>query len=280
VSGNAWTEWGAEPAVWSGIGLLALAYGLGLAVLWRRAGIGHGIRPRQAAAFAGGLLALVLALASPVDHLAEELLSAHMVQHLLLVMVAAPLLVLGEPMVAFAWALPRRPRLAIAGAWHRAGGVRHAWRWVSGATVAWVLHLAALYVWHLPVLYQAALASELLHALEHAFFLGTGLLFWYALLRLTSHRRTGHGAAVLYLFAAAMAETPLGALMLFSQQLWYPVYAATAPAYGLTGLEDQQLAGTIMWVPPGVLMLGIATVMFLAWFEALERRMKEREDAI
>ncbi len=137
----------------------------------------------------------------------------------------------------------------------------------------------ALYVWHLPRLYQAALANDGVHALEHAMFLGTALLFWFALFRLAGRRQIGNGAGVLYLFSAVLAETPLGALMLFSQQLWYPVYAATTPAYGFSALEDQQLAGTIMWVPPGLVMLGIASVMFLAWLEALERRMKEREDA-
>lgn len=270
-------EPGAPVGAWIGIGLLALAYGWGLVVLWRRAGVGHGLSVRRAAAFAGGLLALALALVSPIDHLAEELLSVHMVQHVLLVMVAAPLLVLGEPLIAFAWALPRRPRLAIVASLGRPGGGMAAWRFLSSAGAAWVIHLAILYAWHLPALYQAALENEALHALEHALFLGTAMLFWFALFELGGRKGIGNGAAVLYLFAAALGETPLGALMLFSQQLWYPAYAATAPAYGLTALEDLQLAGTIMWVPPGLLMLGIAAVLFLAWMAAVEQRMQQRE---
>jgi putative membrane protein len=278
MSEHLWTEWGTESGAWIATALLAAAYGHGLWVLWRRAGMGHGVTAKRASLFAAGLLALTLALVSPLAHLADELLSAHMVQHLLLVMIAAPLLVLGQPLAVLAWALPRRGRLSVARAWHRARPLRMAWAWVSLPAVAWAVHLVTFYAWHLPSLYQAAVADEALHALEHGLFLGTAVLFWHALLQLSGRKRLGNGAALLYLFAAALAETPLGALMLFSQVPWYPAYAATAPAFGLSVLEDQQLAGTIMWVPPGLLMLGIAAVMFLAWFEALERHMREREE--
>jgi putative membrane protein len=271
-----WAAWSNEPAIWLSIGLPALAYAGGARAVWRRAGYGHGVRPHQVAFFGLGLVALILALASPLEHLADELLSAHMVQHLLLIMVAAPLLVLGRSAVALAWALPRPARLAGGRWWHRAGALHTLWRWLNLPLTALALHLVTLWVWHVPALYQAALSDETVHALEHLLFLSTGMLFWQALLRLGGRQRLGYGLGVLYLFAAAMGETMLGALMLFSQQPWYPAYAGTA-VFGLSALEDQQLAGAIMWVPPGVIMLGIAAGMFLAWLDALERRVQKRE---
>jgi putative membrane protein len=279
MSQHWWADWNIEPAIALGITLLALAYARGAWAVWQRAGYGHGVRHRQAAFFALGLLAIFLAVASPLDALANELLSAHMVQHLLLIMVAAPLLVLGRPAVAFAWALPRPARLATAHWWHHARGLQAGWRWLNRASVALALYLLTLWVWHAPVLYQAALADENVHALEHLLFLGTGMLFWQALLRLGGGQRLGYGLGVLYLFVAAMGETMLGALMLFSQQPWYPAYAGSTAAFGFSALEDQQLAGTIMWVPPGVITLGIAAGMFLAWLDALEQRMQTRERA-
>jgi putative membrane protein len=271
------TDWGFEPAIWLSIVAAALLYGIGTWRVWGRAGHGHGIRPKQAACFAAGLLAIVLALMSPIDHLAEDLLSAHMVQHLLLILAAAPLLVLGAPQTAFAWALPRNPRLAAARRLHGARRLRAVWRWITRPAAAWSLHVGTLLAWHLPGLYQAALANDAVHALEHLMFLGTAFTFWWALLRMGRTGRLSYGLGVLYVFGAGLAESGLGALMLFSDQVWYPAYAATTPGYGLSALTDQQLAGVIMWVPPSVVMLGIAVAMFLAWLRAIEAHMRQLE---
>jgi putative membrane protein len=238
--------------------------------MWRRSGVGSGIRRWEAAAFAGGWTALFLALVSPLHPLGSALFSAHMVQHELLVAVAAPLLVLGRPMIPMLWAVPIGWRRA-AGGWAKHGAARGAWRALTAPLVAWALHAAALWTWHLPGPYQATLRSGALHTLQHASFLGTALLFWYAVAH-GRERRMGYGAAVFYLFATAMHGGALGALLTFASRPWYPEYAPTAAAWGLTPLEDQQLAGLIMWIPAGVSYLVAALVLMVAWMRESERR--------
>jgi putative membrane protein len=206
------------------------------------------------------MLALFVALVSPLDALGTALFSAHMVQHMVLVLVAVPLLVLGAPQTGLLWALaePRRRRL---GAWwHCATGLRIGWRALSRPLVVWLLHAAALWLWHLPRLYQAALTSELVHLAEHASFLGTALLFWWVLLGGSPRERLNPALGVLYLFSFALQGGLLGALMTFAPAPWYPAYTTTVAAWGLTPLEDQQLAGLIMWVPAGLVYLAAALV--------------------
>jgi cytochrome c oxidase assembly factor CtaG len=199
-------------------------------------------------------------MVSPLHPLGGALFSAHMVQHELLMALAAPLLVLGRPVIPLLWALPIGWRRA-AGAAVRGGPLRGAWRVLSAPFAAWLLHGAALWLWHLPGPYQATLASDALHTLQHASFLGTALLFWYALFH-GRQGRMGRGAAVFYLFATAMHSGGLGALITFARHPWYPAYGAAAAAWGMSPLEDQQLAGLIMWIPAGVsyLVAGLALV--------------------
>src|SRR5690606_3995771 len=140
---------------------------------------------------------LFLALATPLDPLGGSLFSAHMVQHELLMLLAAPLLVLGAPMVAFLWALPRAWRRPL-GRWARRRSVRAAWHAIPHPLVAWGLHAAAIWIWHAPRLYEATLTSDLIHALQHLSFFGTALLFWWPVLHPNPHRRLGQGLAVLY----------------------------------------------------------------------------------
>ena len=265
-----WSAWSSDPSVLLGLVLIAWLYARGLGALWRRAGVGRGVRRWQAAAFAAGWAALFVALVSPLDALGAALFSAHMSQHLVLVTIAAPLLVLGLPIVPMLWALPEPSRRAL-GAWWR-------WAWVArGAAcaltqplVAWTLHTVALWVWHLPSLYQAALRSELVHLAEHASFLGTALLFWWTVVHPGPRGASGYGLGVLAVFAMAMQSGILGALMTFSPTPWYPAYAATVAAWGLTPLEDQQLGGIIMWVPGGFLYLAAALALFVAWIGAVD----------
>jgi putative membrane protein len=141
--------------------------------------------------------------------------------------------------------------------------VRATWRVLRLAPVAWTLHVAMLWAWHLPSLYEAALRSEAVHVLEHTAFFATALLFWWLLVA-PHGRRLGTGAAVMYLFAAALQCTILGALITFARHPWYPSHYATTRAWGFTPLEDQQLAGLLMWIPAGLVYVAAVVPVLVA----------------
>ncbi len=274
------TRWAFEPGALVGIVALAAAYAAGVRHVWSRAGRGRGVGRAQAAAFCAGGAALLLALASPLDAWAADLFSAHMTQHLLLVLVAAPLLVLGNVALALAWAPPPRWRRAGARWWHAPRAGRAALRAVAHAAAtpaaAWLLHAIALVAWHAPALYDAALTSAPVHALEHACFLGTALLFWWRVLQPTGRRALGHGAAVFYTTAMALVGSALGALLTFSSRPWYPLHAAGARAWHVTLLGDQRLAGLLMWVPSGLVYLAAALAEAGRWLESADGGVARR----
>jgi putative membrane protein len=264
-----WWSW--DPAVLAPLVLSGLLYAVGLARLWRRAGVDQGIRRWEAACFAAGWLGLFIALVSPLDALGGILFSAHMAQHEVLILIAAPLLVLGRPLAPFLWALPKEAR-ETAGHWVQAPPVARAWRSLTAPVTVWVLHGVALWIWHLPDLYQATLGDDFIHALQHLSFFGSAALFWWALIH-GRFGRLGYGAAVLWVFTTSMHSGVLGALLTFAPRLWYPIYEARTGEWGLSALEDQQLAGLIMWVPAGVLFIVLGLGLFAAWLGEAERRV-------
>ena len=247
-------------------------YAAGVSRVWARAGRGCGVRRWQVGAFAAGWLALFVALVSPVAAISDVLFSVHMTQHEILILVAAPLLVLGRPIVPFLWALTPRWRVR-AGSWSQNRYWAAGWKALTGPIVVWVLHGLALWVWHLPALYQAALGNAAIHAFEHTCFLATACLFWWALIH-GRYGRLGYGMAVFFVFATSIHSEVLGALLTFTPRVWYPLYAARAPAAGFDALEDQQLAGLIMWIPFGVIFLIVGLALFAAWLGEAERRAK------
>jgi len=235
-------------------------YGLGLLRLWCRSRSGRAARTWQVMCYGAGLLVVTVALISPLDGMASELAAAHMVQHVMLIAVAAPLLVMASPLPVFLWALPASLRRQLRGAgfvW-----ISQAWTFLTTPFVAWALHATALWIWHAPALYQAALRDPRLHDLEHATLFGTALLFWWAVLR-GGGKRSRPALAIGLLFTTTTHSGVLAALMTFSREPWYPAYAPTTARWGFTPLEDQQLAGLIMWVPTGFLYL-LASLMLLA----------------
>jgi putative membrane protein len=256
-----WSAWSFEPIAVISLVLTAWMYGRGVRCVWLNAGGTRGVQPWEARAFAAGWIILTLALISPLHRLGGVLFSAHMAQHELLMAVAAPLLVLGRPLIPFLWALPLLWRRNL-GSWAATAPVRVTWQFLTLALVAWILHAIAIWIWHAPALYQATLDSETIHSFQHVSFLGTALLFWWALLR-GRERRLGRPAAVVYLFTTSVHTSLLGALLAFSSTLWYPLYGSSTASWGLTPLEDQQLAGLIMWVPAGLAYL-IATLAIVA----------------
>jgi putative membrane protein len=250
-----WTSWNAEPWLLWVLAVSLFFYGAGVLHLWRQAGAGHGIPVRHVVSFAAGWLALVAALVSPLDALGARLFSAHMVQHEVLMLVAAPLLVLGRPLAAWAWALPPAYRQRLP-AILRGRALSSAWEAITQPVSAWALHAIALWLWHVPPLFQAALDNESVHVLQHASFLGTALLFWWAVLG--PDARSGRaGLAMALLFTTMMHTGALGALLALAPTPWYPDYVDAAVALGIDPVEDQQLGGLIMWVPGSVAYLAV-----------------------
>jgi cytochrome c oxidase assembly factor CtaG len=213
---------------------------------------------------------LFLALESPIHELGERLFWVHMTQHEILMLVCAPLLVLGQPLVVLLSALPRSIRNLCARILH-ARIVRAAGNLISRPLVAWCLSAAALWVWHAPSLFDATLHSDWIHALQHLSFLLTAILFWWSLLE-SRRRAVDYGASILFVFTTAVHTSLLGVLLTFSSKPWYPSYALTAPKLGYSPLEDQQIGGLIMWVPAGVLLTVIALLMVPAWLRSSDKR--------
>lgn len=265
---NAWRAWSTEPNLVGPIVFLGWAYGVG----WCRQRARRPSTPRKGdlAWFLAGWAALVLALISPVHPLGSVLFSVHMIQHELLTVVAAPFLVLGRTELYLLCALPRATgrqttRLT------RVTGLALLWRGLNQPLVAWSLHAAALWVWHMPRWFEATLGDPVIHTAQHISFLGTALIFWQAVFR-SPQRHAAYGASTLYLFTTAMHTGALGALLTFTTNVWYPVYAPSTPIWGLTPLEDQQLGGLIMWVPAGLIYVIAGLVLFTRWLRESDRK--------
>lgn len=237
--------------------LMHWLYGRGIGKAWRRAGFGRIVPLWRVMCFIGGEISLVAALMSPIDALGGTLLSGHMFQHILLTVVAPPLLVLGAPLRAWTWALPPGMRRMAASPLARVtvAIVNRLSRPITSA----VLASAALWVWHAPVFFDAALVDDAVHTLEHAIFLITSLLFWRGV-------TTRHGApavAACATLAAFMASGMLGGLLVLAPVPIYAWYGGRASLWGMSGMEDQQLAGVVMWVPAGGVYLVAFAVLAL-----------------
>ena len=264
-----WTAWSFDPGVVIPLMLAALLY-------FRGASTTHGVSNRQKLYFWCGWSLLCIALLSPLHPLGETLFSAHMAQHELLMVAVAPLLVLSRPVVALLWGLPFMWRRAL-GQGSKREAFQRAWRFVSRPMAAWWIHAAALWVWHIPGLFQATLYSDWVHSAQHVSFLGSALLFWWSLFY--AHGKARYGASVLYLFTTAAHTSILGALLTFASRVWYPAYTGTTSIWGLTPLEDQQAGGLIMWIPAGLVYVAAGLALFAAWLRESERIASLRDYA-
>ncbi|HEY2805087.1 MAG TPA: cytochrome c oxidase assembly protein [Gemmatimonadales bacterium] len=215
---------------------------------------------------AGGLAVLLVALAPPLHELSERSFAAHMLQHELLMLVAAPLLVLAHPLWQVARLLPPSVVRALP---RPAPSLRLAWRRASSPFGGFMIHAVTLWGWHHPALFEAALHNDAVHILQHASFLGGALVFWHSLLRRRAHRDAGLG--VLSLFATTLHTGALGALLTMAPRLWYPSYALMGGG-AAHALEDQQLGGLIMWIPASLVYVGFSLTMFARWLDESGRR--------
>jgi cytochrome c oxidase assembly factor CtaG len=257
--------WIVRPEVAAPLLIAACACAVGWRRLRRRGGSASGWR---VAASAGGLLSVLIALSAPLDRLAHVSFAAHMLQHLLLIVGAAPLLLLADPFAALCWALPA-PVRSRAGRLLRPGTpLRSIWRGLTTVSVAWLAHVAAVWLWHLPGAYDAAVADRVVHDVEHLIFFGTAVLFWWPIVQPAPRLRvpTGYGIRVGYLVLAALQGALLGLLLAMSRETWYRAYPSA---------EDQSLGGLVMWGIGGAVdMLAVLILVgcYLGTQDRAERR--------
>ena len=265
------TPWSFEPGVVLGLGLASCIYGIGITRLYREAGRERVLNRWHLAAFVAGMLILFLALCSPLDAIADQLFSAHMLQHILLMMVVPPLLVWSRPAVAFVWAFTPPWRKRIGRAWS-VSGLDRASKVLMHPFVVFVLFCGAFIFWHLPRPYAWGLENEFVHVLEHLSFLLSALAFWTIILEPSGHRRLDYAATLLYLVVTVIVSDMPGALMVLAPRPLYPIHAEGAAAWGMSLMQDQQLAGLIMWIPAGAIYIATAMWLFVRLLEESERR--------
>ncbi|HEY1772985.1 MAG TPA: cytochrome c oxidase assembly protein [Gammaproteobacteria bacterium] len=263
-------SWDLQPWVIVSLAVACFGYGRGLSKLpaQRRRQI---FGPWRIASFCAGIMVLVIALLSPLSSLDDQLFSAHMAQHLLLMLVAPPLLVYSRPIMAWMCALPPGARHGVAALWTRRRGLQRGAAWLMHPLVVWVAASTALWFWHLPLPYRWALQSELVHSLEHICFFVTSLMFWSLVIEPYGRRHTDYGLTLLFVASFSVQMGMLGAIITFASRPLYTDPAALLP-WGFTPLADQQLAGVVMWVPVGLVHFSTMAILFLAWLKHAERR--------
>jgi len=219
-------------------------------------------------AFWTGWAVMLAAVLPPLDSIVTERFAAHMLQHEMLMLVGVPLMIAGRPLATWMWGLPDHARPAAARVLQgRPAGAT--WRFLTAPVVAWALHGIAVWVWHIPQLYEGAVRNEAVHALEHAMFVGTSVLFWWGLVY-GRYGRAGYGASVFWVFTTVVHTGILGAVFTIAPAPLYSVYAERAP----DPLADQQLAGLVMWVPAGLVLTLTGIALFAAWLGEAERRTR------
>jgi cytochrome c oxidase assembly factor CtaG len=199
---------------------------------------------------------------SPLHFLGEHLFTFHMIEHELVMAISAPLIVLARPIGILLWSLPRNARHLVMRV-VKSPSVERTWTIISGGTVATLLHGLAIWIWHVPALFDATVTVVALHRLQHLSFFLTAIFFWWAVIW-----KVGKGAAAWHLFITMMHTSILGALLSVAPRVAYLAQTRAAPDWGMTPLEDQQLAGIVMWVPGGIIYAGAALAMLAAWISS------------
>jgi cytochrome c oxidase assembly factor CtaG len=234
----------------------------------------------RTALFSLGLVAVLVALVSAIDFYAQDLFSIHMAQHMLLTVVAAPLLLLGQPVRPLLRGIPRSLRRAVRPiAANRIA--RAVFRVLRSPLVAGLLYVGGLYYWHLPPVYDAAVEDPLLHAVEHSWFLASALLFWSNIIDPAPFRAgLSYAPRIVYLLLAGAAQnTILGGLLAFSTRLLYRHYEGRPEQYGVSAVTDQRIGGATMWVPGDLIFLAAASLCFFLFLRAEETEQVRRESS-
>ncbi len=247
-------SWPFDPWLLAGLVLTACLYLRGYLILSRRDPARW--HAGRLTAFLGGLASLFLALASPIEPFASLLLLVHMIQHLLLMMAAPALLLLGQPLLPLLRGLPRPIRVFWIVPLFRWMPLRRLFAGLVHPIPAWLLFVATTWIWHAPPVYDLALRSTGWHYLQHVCFLATGLLFWYPVIRPYPARpRWSLWVLPPYLILADIQNTALSAVFCFSSQPLYPYYSEMPRIGGISVLTDQAAAGALMWIPGSIAYL-------------------------
>ena len=253
--------WTLDPWIVTPLLASATLYFIGAARLLLRSHTSRTVRKSHFVLFATGWLTLAGALISPLHSLGERLFTVHMIEHEIIMAISAPVIVMARPIGTMMWAFSRRARLVLRSILI-ASAVRAGWRWLSAPRVATLLHGIAIWAWHAPPLFDAAVTNVVLHRLQHLSFFVTAILFWWAIFYCRDR-----GIAAWDVFITMLHTSVLGALISLGPRVLYHVQTEHAQTWGLLPLEDQQLAGIVMWVPAGTIYAGVAIWLVAEWIK-------------
>ena len=257
-------SWAWRPEIMLSLGLAATVH---LTGRWRlkQRGSSQVATPWRSVAYLGGLAVLWVALMSPIDVLSGQFFFMHMVQHLLLVMIAPPLLLIADPMPIMLWGLPSGLRREVGRLLRPEATFRRVVRGLTAPGLVWLYFVAALVGWHDPDAYNATLVNDWIHDLEHLTFFGTAMLFWWHVIGSAPHihKRLSRGVRIGYVLSVVPANALTGIAISFASQPIYTYYTTVPRLGSMTVLQDQMLAGVIMWIP-GSMMYIIAALILVA----------------
>ena len=275
---SVWERWNADPELLIPVALLTALYLRGVWV-WRDRSRQHA--RWRTASYLAGMAILVAAIESPLDALAEHHFSMHMIQHELLMMFVAPLILLGAPTTPVLRGLPRGVRRRLVRPLASSAAVYGAYRLVTHPLVALVVFTAILWAWHLaPGWYDAAIEHGLVHQLQHlSFTLGAVLLWWNVIDPKPLRSPLGYVTRMGFLVVASTPKSFLGALIVFAEEPLYDFYGEVEPILALTPIEDQELGGTLMWVPSQMMFLIAVGLVFAVWAHKSEQRQRAEDAA-
>ena len=264
--GSVWTHWHGHPDVLIGLAVFQGAYLMGVGPLRERYGLAESSDPRQVATFTAGVLVIFVALLSPIHILSDNyLFSAHMLQHVLLTLVAPPLLILGTP----DWLV--RPLLRPDWAFRLA-------RLATHPVVAFGSFSVIFSMWHIPALYNLSVSNHGVHIVEHLVFMAAAVMVWWPIVStMPELPRLSYPLQIAYLFLLSIAQLILFAPITFSREPLYELYASAPRIWDISVVTDQQLGGIIMKMGGGALFLSLIVVAFFRWFRQEEERRKAEE---
>ncbi|MBV9532555.1 MAG: cytochrome c oxidase assembly protein [Bradyrhizobium sp.] len=270
--GEQGVSWTFDPWIVTPLATFGALYTAGSIAFFRRS---RRRRPHywQVVLCLGGWLSLAGALVSPLHALGEQLFTFHMIEHEIIMAVSAPLLVLANPVGTLLWSLPHSLRILVGRAMRRAALTR-CWQWVTEGSHATVIHGIAIWAWHWPALFDATISNIAIHRLQHVSFLLSAVFFWWSVFR-----RSEAGAPAWHVFVTMLHTSVLGALMALALRVLYTTQTANSLAWGLTPLEDQQLAGIIMWVPAGTIYAAAVLVLVVIWINQAGVRTRRSDVA-